>query len=104
MKRPRLGFAFAKLPLVFSIYHPEVAAAGKEANFERSGVEYRLGACPYSMADCANLFEDAGFEEPSRHEFTGDERLVRASPSAVGLLGFPMLLVLEARKKASTPK
>jgi SAM-dependent methyltransferase len=86
--------------LVFSVYHPEMAAAGKEANFERSGVEYRLGAYRYSMVDYANLLEDAGFEEPARHEFLGDERLVRSVPSATKLLGFPVLLVLEARKKA----
>ena len=84
--------------LVFSVYHPEMAAAGKEANFERSGVEYRLGAYRYSVADYAKLLEDAGFEEPSRHEFTGDEQLVRSLPSAAGMLGFPVLLVLEARE------
>ena len=86
--------------LVFSVYHPEMAAAGKEANFERSGVEYRLGAYRYSMVDYANLLEDAGFEDPARHEFLGDERLVRSVPSATRLLGFPVLLVFEARKKA----
>lgn len=86
--------------LVFSVYHPEMAAAGKEANFERSGVEYRLGAYRYSMVDYGNLLEDAGFEDPARHEFLGDERLVRSVPSATRLLGFPVLLVLEARKKA----
>jgi len=86
--------------LVFSVYHPEMAAAGKEANFERSGVEYRLGAYRYSMVDYANLLEDAGFEDPARHEFLGDARLVRPVPSATRLLGFPVLLVLEARKKA----
>jgi SAM-dependent methyltransferase len=86
--------------LVFSVYHPEMAAAGTEANFELSGVEYRLGAYRYSMADYANLLEDAGFEEPTRHEFLGDERLVRYVPSATRLLGFPVLLVFEARKKS----
>ncbi len=86
--------------LVFSVYHPEMAAAGKEANFERSGVEYRLGAYRYSRADYTNLLEDAGFEEPARHEFLGDEWLVRYVPSATKLLGFPVLLVFEARKKS----
>jgi ubiquinone/menaquinone biosynthesis C-methylase UbiE len=86
--------------LVFSVYHPEMAAAGKEANFERSGVEYRLGAYRYSMADYANLLEDVGFEDPARHEFFGNEQLVRTVRSATKLLGFPVLLVFEARKKA----
>src|SRR5262249_42130090 len=29
--------------LVFSAFHPDVARAGVEANFEQAGVEYRLG-------------------------------------------------------------
>jgi SAM-dependent methyltransferase len=87
--------------LVFSVYHPEMAAAGKEANFERSGVEYRLGAQRYTIIDYANLLEDAGFENPARHEFLGDKRLVRSIPPAKKLLGFPVLVVFEARKKPS---
>jgi SAM-dependent methyltransferase len=85
--------------LVFSVYHPAMAAAGKEANFQRSGVEYRLGAYRYSMVDYANLLEDAGFENPAWHEFLGDEQLVRTVPSSTRLLGFPVLLVFEARKE-----
>ncbi len=84
--------------LVFSVYHPEMAAAGKEAHFERSGVEYRLGAYRYTVADYEGLLEAAGFEGVVRHEFLGDERLVEEVPWAAGLLGFPVLLVLEARK------
>jgi SAM-dependent methyltransferase len=42
------GEAFAALReggrLVFSAFHPEPARAGVEANFERDGTEYRLGA------------------------------------------------------------
>lgn len=86
--------------LVFSVYHPEMAAAGKEANFERSGVEYRLGAHRYTIEDYENLLDDACFKDPARHEFLGDERLVRSVPSATKLLGFPVLLVFEARKKS----
>ena len=85
--------------LVFSVYHPEMAVAGKEANFERSGVEYRLGAHRYTVEDYENLLEDACFEEPTRHEFLGDERLARTVPSAKKLLGFPVLLVFEAKRK-----
>ena len=86
--------------LVFSVYHPEMAAAGKEANFERSGVEYRLGAHRYTIEDYENLLDDTCFEDPARHEFLGDERLVRSVPSATKLLGFPVLMVFEARKKS----
>jgi SAM-dependent methyltransferase len=85
--------------LVFSVYHPEMAAAGKKANFERAGVEYRLGAHRYTVEDYANLLEDAGFDDLSRHEFLGDDWLVRSVPSATKLLGFPVLLVFKARKK-----
>ena len=85
--------------LVFSVYHPEMAAAGKEAHFERGGVEYRLGARRYTVADYVGLLRAAGFDEPHRHEFLGDERLVEEVPSAAGLLGFPILLVLEAGKR-----
>jgi SAM-dependent methyltransferase len=85
--------------LVFSVYHPEMAAVGKEANFERAGVEYRLGAHRYTVEDYASLLEDAGFEKLTRHEFLGDDWLVSSVPSATKLLGFPVLLVFEARKK-----
>ena len=85
--------------LVFSVYHPEMAAAGKEAHFERASVEYRLGARRYTAADYVDLLRATGFDEPDRHEFLGDERLVEEVPSAAGLLGFPVLLVLEARKR-----
>ena len=86
--------------LIFSVYHPEMAAAGKEANFQRDGVEYRLGAHRYTIEDYANLLEDACFEEPARHEFLGDEWLMNSVPSATKLLDFPVLLVFEARKKS----
>src|SRR5206468_10354301 len=35
--------------LVFSVFHPEMAAAGIEANFERDGVEYRLGSIRHTV-------------------------------------------------------
>lgn len=86
--------------LVFSVYHPKMAAAGKEAHFERSGVEYRLGARRYTSADYVNLLEEAGFTDLVQYEFPGDERLVESVPSSAGLLDFPVLLVLEARKRS----
>ena len=82
--------------LVFSVYHPEMAAAGKEAHFERSGVEYRLGARRYTVDEYERLLAEAGFERATRREFSGDELLVEEVPSAAGLLGFPVLLVIEA--------
>jgi SAM-dependent methyltransferase len=46
---------------VFSVFHPELAAAGIEANFEQDGVEYRLGALRHRVADYLNLIDGAGF-------------------------------------------
>lgn len=85
--------------LVFSVYHPNMAAAGIEANFERDGVEYRLGAVHYSVAEHVRLLREASFEGIQTHEFLGDEELVEAVPSASKYLDTPVLLVLTASKR-----
>ena len=84
--------------LVFSVYHPQMAAAGIEANFEQEGVEYRLGAFHYTVGEHERFLAEAGFVDTMTTEFTGDEELVRSVPSAVKYLGFPILLVLTAKK------
>lgn len=84
--------------LVFSVYHPDMAAAGIEANFERGGVEYRLGAFHYTVGEHERFLLEAGFVDTTTTEFTGDEELARSVPSAAKYLGFPILLVLTARK------
>jgi len=84
--------------LVFSVYHPAMSAAGIEANFERSGIEYRLGAVHYSVDEHIHLLEDEGFSEIRAREFDGDQELVRLVPSALKYLGSPVLLVLSAIK------
>lgn len=84
--------------LVFSVYHPAMSAAGIEANFEHSGIEYRLGAIHYSVSEHIRFFEDAGFDEITVHEFQGDEQLIGSVPSALRYLDFPVLLVLTAIK------
>ena len=58
--------------LVFSVYHPVMSAAGIEANFERNGIEYRLGAVHYSVAEHVRLLQEASFDEIQIHEFYGD--------------------------------
>ena len=83
--------------LVFSVYHPELAAAGVEANFEAAGTEYRLGAVRYSTADYLTLLSDAGFHNLAAQDFAGDETLASAIPNGARYLGRPMLLVLTAR-------
>jgi SAM-dependent methyltransferase len=86
------GFSECLIPggrLVFSVFHPEMAAAGIEANFERDGVEYRLGALRYRVDDYLNL---------AFREFCGDDALVAEIPSAVKYLKRPLLLVIHANK------
>ena len=85
--------------LVFSVYHPELAASGKEANFMRDGVEYRLGAYRHTVADYQSILEDAGFRSIVKHEFYGDEELVRSTPIAAKFLSCPVLLVFEAHRE-----
>jgi SAM-dependent methyltransferase len=84
--------------LVFSVYHPEMSAAGIEANFQRAGVEYRLGAIHYSLSDHLRLLGEAGFDEIQFQEFNGDQELIKAVPAAAKYLDSPILLILNARK------
>jgi SAM-dependent methyltransferase len=84
--------------LVFSVYHPEMAAAGIEANFKQGDVEYRLGAFHYTVAEHERFLTEVGFVDTKAREYTGDEELLRSVPSAAKYLGFPILLVLTARK------
>ena len=97
-------FAASLVPtgrLVFSVFHPEIAAAGTEANFERCGVEYRLGAERHTVADYLNLIDEAGFRVIKVREFSVDRKLVEEIPSASKYLGRPLLLAIEARKIGS---
>ncbi|MGH7865753.1 MAG: class I SAM-dependent methyltransferase [Candidatus Binataceae bacterium] len=104
LTQPALTFreAYASLDVggrfVFSVFHPELAAAGIEANFERSGVEYRLGAYRYSVDDYLNMVGDAGFDRIAWREFAGDDRVVDEVPWASKYLGRPLLLVIEAHR------
>lgn len=79
---------------VFSVYHPAMADAGKEANFERDGAEYRLGAVRHTLSDYVTAFELAGFEGILVDEYVGDEDLARIEPKAAQFIGFPLLVVL----------
>jgi SAM-dependent methyltransferase len=83
---------------VFSVYHPWLAQAGKEANFERDGVAYRLGAELHTVADYRQAIAEAGFVNLAEHEFDCDEALVKAIPAAQKYLGRPILLVIVSQK------
>lgn len=85
--------------LVFSVYHPVMSAAGIEANFERSGIEYRLGAVHYSLDEHVRLLEDEGFAEIHANEFYGDDELISSVPAAAKYLDSPVLLVLSSIKR-----
>jgi SAM-dependent methyltransferase len=86
--------------LVFSVFHPAMAAAGIEANFQQSGVEYRLGAIRHSVDDYLGAAQDAGFDRLQAHEFRGDEALAAEVPAGKKYLGQPLLLVIEAHRAA----
>jgi SAM-dependent methyltransferase len=96
------GQAFAALRrggrFVFSAFHPELARSGVEANFERDGTEYRLGAERYTIDDYLNHISDAGFQRIAWQEHHADEELVGAVPQAAKYLGRPLLLLVHAER------
>jgi ubiquinone/menaquinone biosynthesis C-methylase UbiE len=84
--------------LVFSAFHPELARAGIEANFDRNGTEYRLGAEPYTVSDYLNNIADAGFRNLEWIEYQGDAHLVQEVPWAKKYMDRPLLLLVRARR------
>jgi SAM-dependent methyltransferase len=84
--------------LVFSVYHPDLAEAGKEANFQLGETEYRLGAIRYTTADYIELTWSAGFREVRSFVYSGDAELVTRIPQAAELLGKPVILALKAQR------
>jgi SAM-dependent methyltransferase len=84
--------------LVFSVFHPELTAAGIESNFQLNDVEYRLGAQRYSVGHYLDVVADSGFRLVNKREFHGDRELANEIPWAVRYLGCPLLLVIEARR------
>ena len=87
--------------LVFSAFHPEVARAGVEANFERDGTEYRLGAEGYTVDDYLNHIDAAGFTRVRWCEYRVDALVVERIPAATKYLGCPLLLIVEATRPRS---
>ena len=84
--------------LVFSAFHPELARSGIEANYERDGIEYRLGAQPHTMNDYLTQISDAGFNVLEQHEYPADDRLVTELPWAAKYSDRPLLAVLRAER------
>ena len=86
--------------LVFSAFHPELAHAGVEANFERDGTEFRLGAERHSVSDYLDRIADAGFRRIEWQELAGDDELAQQVPAAARYRGHPLLLRVRAEREA----
>ncbi len=84
--------------LIFSAFHPDLALAGIEANFERDGTEYRLGAERYTVDDYLNHISDAGFQRLAWRECVGDDRILEEVPWAAKYIGLPLLLLVRAER------
>ena len=83
------SFARALVPggrLVFSVYHPWMAAAGIQANFTVADTEYRLGAETHTVEDYVKGISSNGFLEVSTHTYNVDAWLVERVPAAAKYL------------------
>jgi len=87
--------------LVFSAFHPELARAGIEANFESAGTEYRLGAAHYTVEEYLERIAQAGFHIESWQDCYPDTALVDAVPAARKYLRQPLILLVQARRDAT---
>lgn len=90
--------------LVFTVYHPALAATGKEANFTRDHVEYRLGAQRWTVEDYCDRIADAGFVDLETFEYDGDDELGAQVPGADRLAGRWVLFAVRARRAAPPPR
>jgi len=87
--------------LVFSVYHPAMAAAGKEARFIRGSTEFRLGAYRHVIEDYRVALERTGFSIVEITELEGPPGLAAALPAKAHYVGFPLLVIVEARVQSS---
>jgi ubiquinone/menaquinone biosynthesis C-methylase UbiE len=77
--------------LVWSVSHPRLIEAGMQV--------HRLGALPHTAEQYEGWIQKAGFSLRSLHEYIGDEDLIATVPLQGALVGSPVLLVIEARKR-----
>jgi SAM-dependent methyltransferase len=83
---------------VFSAFHPELARCGIQANFERDGIEYRLGAELHTMDDYLTHISNAGLRVLEQREYAADDELISELPWAAKYSGRPLLAVLRAER------
>jgi SAM-dependent methyltransferase len=88
---------------VFSAFHPELARSGIEANFERDGIEYRLGAELHTMDDYLTHISNAGFNILEQREYAADSKLISELPWASKYSDRPLLAVVRAERTAQSP-
>lgn len=84
--------------VVFSVFHPDLAKAGSEANFDLGNVEYRLGAIQYKTEDYMDMMHSAGFAKLDAKIHKGNSDLAAAIPSAADLVGENVILTIRAER------
>ncbi len=80
---------------VFTVYHPDLAQAGVEANFDHQGEEYRLGAVLHTTDNYVRALQLAGFCNLQVVHHLGDSAL-EAETGKTGLAGRRLLLSVNA--------
>ncbi|MEZ4495227.1 MAG: hypothetical protein R2845_00250 [Thermomicrobiales bacterium] len=85
---------------IYSVDHPQMAAAGKEARFIRGETEFRLGAFKHELDDYLRSLENAGFAITSCEELVGPPELGQELPSKMHYVGYPLLVIIEATRTA----
>ena len=82
---------------VWSVFHPDLASRGTEANFvDEEGCEVRLGAERHTIEDYRQAIDASGLVVDTEEVVAGDEALARAMDRAKKYVGQPMLIVYAA--------
>ncbi len=82
---------------VWSVFHPDLARSGVEANFTHGDQEVRLGAELHSEEDYERALGGAGFTLRERTVYTGTPELSSLLARAVKYEGHPLLIIYTAR-------
>ncbi len=77
---------------IFTVYHPDLAQQGVQANFDHQGEEYRLGAVLYTTENYADALQAAGFGNLQVAHHEGDAALEAETGKPGALVGRRLLL------------